>query len=114
MDGYEMVADSPPKGSILQVNMGVHHAVYNKSTLFSPKVEIWFPSAHIRCSPSANVNMGEVKLLHYRNLGLPLMCKRRDRERDRLPKNFKLRTIHNDEYIKNRFEQLKRDAIKVI
>lgn len=113
MDGYEMVGELP-EGSILKVNKGVHHAVYNKSTLFNPKVDIWFPSAHVRCSPSANVNMGEVKLLHYRNLGIDLMKKRRDRERARLPKGFRARTIHTDEYIENRFASLKRDSQIVI
>lgn len=114
MDGYEMVADRPPDGSILNVKKGVHHAIYNKSMIFKPTVQITFPSAHVRCSPSANVNMGEVKLLHYRNLGLPLMKKRRDREKSRLPHRFKFRTIHTDIDIKRRFDKLKAEAVNVI
>ena len=114
MQGFEMVAPRLPDGSILKVNKGVPFQVYNKFTIFKNGIDIKFPSAHTYCSPSPSVCKGEIKLLHYRNLGIELMKKRRDREKARLSKNFKYRAAHTDKEIKERFEKLTKEAVKVI
>jgi glycosyltransferase involved in cell wall biosynthesis len=116
MDGYEMVSNRfPAKGSdILNIKTGVYHHIYNKSTIFNPKIEISFLNAHIRYSPCANIDMGGIKLLHYRNLGIDFMKKRRDREQSRLPKKCNWRQVHSDSEIKQRHSELMEKAIKVI
>lgn len=116
MEGYEMVAkDFPTRGTpITDIKMGVPFYMYNKSTIFNPKVEIWFPNAHLRYTPITNINMGEVKLLHYRSLGVDMMKKRTERERLRLPKRCSYRSFPSDSEIKARHSELMNQATKVI
>jgi hypothetical protein len=119
MEGFEMVSDKfPAKGyDILSIKKGVKHKTYNKSTIFNPKIDIVFPNAHLRCSMNTNVCIGEIKLLHYRNLGIEMMKKRRDREASRLPQDERVRFgrfPHSDDYIKERHDKLMSNAINVI
>lgn len=117
MAGYEMVAPCPPPfgKSILTINKGVPHHIYNKSTIFNPKVpDIFFPNAHLISTHSPNVSMGEIYLLHYRSMGIELMKKRRDRERARIGKNLHLRTIDSNAVIKSKHEDLMRRAKVII
>jgi len=113
MQGFEMVGHLP-KGKITEVKRGVPYFMYNKATIFNPKIDIYFPNAHLVCSPTANVNLGELKLLHYRNMGVPLMIKRIERERSRLPANCSYRAFHSDEQLKKRYNELMKNAIDVI
>jgi hypothetical protein len=116
MAGYEMVSNRAPEPgmSILSINTGVPFQQYNKSTIFNPKIDISFPNAHMRYSPCTNVDIGGIKLLHYRNLGLRMMRSRRDREADRLPIGCTYRTPLTDEEIKRRHTDLMRKATVII
>jgi len=114
MQGFEMVSDGMPKESLLEFKEGVPFQMYNKSTIFNPRINIYFPNAHIRYSLVTNVSIGDIKLLHYRSLGIDMMKKRRDRERDRLPVTFKERSIHTDKELELRHEYLIKNATKVI
>jgi glycosyltransferase involved in cell wall biosynthesis len=116
MEGFEMVGQSlPPIGkSILNIRTGVKFNVYNKSTIFNPQIDICFPNAHLRCTMSTNISAGEIKLLHYRNMGIKMMTWRSERERLRLPKNCKYRTPMDNIQIRQRYEGLRNQAINVI
>lgn len=114
MQGFEMVGEFPKSGKITDIKKGVPFYTYNKKTIFNPKIEISFPNAHLVCSPTANVSMGEVKLLHYRNLGFEYMKFRIARERSRLPKNCSYRSFHSDDYLKARYNDLMSKATDVI
>ena len=114
MDGYEMVwPEMPPAGSsILQVNTGVPFHIYDKSTIFNPRVEIEFLNAHLRYTRCTNVNIGDIKLLHYRSLGLSYMLKRRDRIKSRTPRGYI--QIDTDQQVKEKHARLMREAKVVI
>jgi hypothetical protein len=115
MDGYEMVGSGLPKKELTDIKTGFAHHVFNKSTIFSPKVDIRFLNAHIRCSPSVNVDMsGTIKLLHYRSLGIPLMLKRNKRMADRLPKGYNGHHAEKEEFLVKRFNEWKNKSYKVI
>jgi hypothetical protein len=97
LEGYEMVSEGfPVNGNILTLNKGVQFHWYNKSTLFNPRCNITFPNAHLRSTKSANVNMGEIKLLHYRRISVEMMIKRRDRIKYRIPKGY-MRLMSDDQ-----------------
>lgn len=114
MDGYEMVcADFPSYDkSILSVNTGVPFHVYDKSTIFNPRIEIEFLNAHLRYTRCTNVNIGDIKLLHYRSLGLSYMLKRRDRIKSRTPRGYI--QIDTDQQVKEKHARLMREAKVVI
>jgi len=114
MTGYEMVSDGLPKNSLLEIKDGVYFQMYNKSTIFKPNIGMQFLNSHVRYCRTDNVSIGEIQLLHYRNLGIDMMLKRRDREKNRLPKGFKERTAMSDKEVIDRFNSLKQQAIKVI
>jgi hypothetical protein len=115
MEGFEMVGEFPAPGtSITDIKTGVPFYPYNKSTIFNPKIDISFPNAHLRYTPVTNINLGEVKLLHYRNLGFKYMKFRIARERSRLPQNCKIRSFWTDNEIKERINDLKSKAVNVI
>jgi hypothetical protein len=116
MTGYEMVSNTlpAPGDSILSIRTGVPFQQYNKSTIFNPKIDISFPNAHMRYSPCTNVDIGGIKLLHYRNLGIRMMKIRRDREAERLPVRCTYRTPLTDEEIKKRHSMLTANATIVI
>lgn len=112
MEGFEMVSDKMPEGSILTVNTGVPFHVYDKSTIFNPRIEIEFLNAHLRYSRCTNVDMGNIKLLHYRSLGVPYMLKRRDRIKARTPRGYI--QIDSDETVRQKHARLMKDARRVI
>lgn len=98
LEGFEMVSDRFPK-KLFDVNTGYPMYIYNKATIFDPKIDIYFPNAHLVCSPTVNVSLGQIKLLHYRYLGIEHMRFRRDREAARLPKKCSYRHIATNEEI---------------
>ena len=115
MEGYEMVGEFPLPGTkITSIRKGVPFYPYNKSTLFNPKCDIYFPNAHLRYTKTTNISLGQVKLLHYRNLGFEYMKFRIQRERDRLPKDCKYRSFHSDKELRERFKNLSDNARDVI
>ena len=116
MEGYEMFSvKMPAKGSdILKINKGVKFTTYNKSTIFNPKIDIQFLNAHLRYTKCSNINIGNIKLLHYRCLGLDMMRKRNKRESDRLPQKCKYRSPLTEKEILKRYNDLKIKAKKVI
>jgi hypothetical protein len=111
-----MVADRfpDPDSNILDIRQGMYFQIYNKSTFFRPGIDIQFLNAHLRYSPSTSVDFGNIKLLHYRYLGLEHMKWRRDREKARLPKGFKGRQIHTDQWLAARFKYVKENSMRVI
>jgi glycosyltransferase involved in cell wall biosynthesis len=116
MDGYEMVSDIfPKKLPITNIKTGFYHHVFNKSTIFSPKCDIVFLNAHIRCSTSEKVDMsGHIKLLHYRSMGLESCLKRNKRMADRLPKGYTGHHAITPEKTKERFYKWRSQAKIVI
>jgi hypothetical protein len=91
MEGFEMITDRfpDPNTKITEIKTGFHFHPFNKSTIFKPQIELSFLNAHLRYSPTQNVDMtGNIKLLHYRSLGLEMMIKRNKRMIDRLPKGY--------------------------
>lgn len=116
MCGFDMISDKfPAPGSdILSIKTGMYFQIYNKSTIFKPTCDIQFLNAHIRYSSSTSVDFGNIKLLHYRYLGLDHVKKRRDREKSRLPKNYRARQAQTDEWLKNRFDYVKSQSRVVI
>lgn len=114
MEGFEMVSTGFPEPgeSILKLNKGVPFHVYDKSTIFNPRIEIEFLNAHIRYTRCTNVNMGDIKLLHYRSMGIPYMLKRRDRIKARTPKGYM--QIDSDEMVRQKHIRLMNNARVVI
>lgn len=113
LQGFEMVSETFPS-SILDVKIGYPFFTYNKAMVFNPTIDIHFPNAHLVCSPTVNVNLGEIKLLHYRYMGSVHMRFRRDREASRLPKNCRYRHIDTDDEIDNILKNAITKSYKVI
>ncbi len=116
-EGFEMVCEKMPKigTKITDIKTGVRHHVFNKSTIFNPKIDIEFLNAHLRYSRCKNVDLsGSVKLLHYRSLGLDLVMKRNKRTADRVPKGYRVHKPESDAIIKARFYNWLKQATAVI
>lgn len=115
MEGYEMVGEFPKQGmKLTDIRKGVPFYPYNKSTIFNPKIDIYFPNAHLRYAKTTNIDLGRIKLLHYRNLGIEYMKFRIAREKSRLPKDCKYRSFHSEAEIKARYKNLTDNARTVI
>lgn len=112
MEGYEMVSNEFPKGKITDVRTGVRFPVYDKSTIWNPQIDIYFANAHTRECATKNISIGDIKLLHYRNLGVEQMKRRRDILRTRTTKDYY--TTWSDEEIYDRHTQLSAQAKEVI
>jgi hypothetical protein len=117
MEGFEMISDKfPKKGSKLtDIKTGFRFHPFNKSTIFKPNIDISFPNAHLRCTPTTNVDMtGNLKLLHYRSLGLEMMLKRNERMIARLPKGYDGHHAESIDQVKIRYNQWRGKASYVI
>ena len=64
MEGYQMVSNSFPKSNIFDINMGVRLPLYDKSTIFNPRVDIYHENAHEIITTSKRICRRVIKLLH--------------------------------------------------
>lgn len=106
MEGFEMITDHFPEvgTKITDIKTGFHFHPFNKSTIFKPNIDLIFLNAHLRYSPTQNVDMsGLIKLLHYRTLGLDMAYKRNERMKSRLPKGYNGHHAESDNQVKARY-----------
>ena len=113
--GYEMVSDTFPKvgTNILNIKMGVECPPFNKYTIFKNGLDIVFPNAHEVLCESKNYSDGDIKLLHYRYLGVDAMKKRRDVAVSRNLDSFYM-NYQSDTYLALELERLLKEAKQVI
>ena len=112
LEGYQMVSRNfPTKGSnILNINCGVRLPLYDKYTIFNPKADVRFPNAHRVETTSNNICRYQIKLLHYKFLGVDHMLKRAQEVQERVPKNSYCQVIEGNilqkfsGFVKNRQE----------
>jgi glycosyltransferase involved in cell wall biosynthesis len=76
VQGYQMVADAPPKGRkpiTEQITRGLPAAEYSKTCVFDPALDVaWTPGKHHATVTGADVRgdgADPLRLLHYRYLG---------------------------------------------
>lgn len=78
--GYQMLSDKFPAGSVPlveQVSGGVRDNEYDKVSIFDPNLNIRFrPGRHNCRIDGVPAYQGEIKLLHYRYLGLDYLQRR--------------------------------------
>ncbi|MDR1583933.1 MAG: glycosyltransferase family 2 protein [Prevotellaceae bacterium] len=126
--GYDMYAEkypiySPTKKITDMVKTGMLSDYYSKSIIFNPNriVEMnYMPGAH-ESFPEGIVKFAKEKLslLHYKNLGLPLLLERQDRYRKRLSnenkeKIYGMQYAREDELIIEEFEKNMKCVIQII
>jgi hypothetical protein len=117
MEGFEMISDKFPKTGtkLTDIRTGFRFHPFNKSTIFKPQIELHFLNAHLRYSPTQNVDMtGNIKLLHYRSLGLEMMRKRNKRMIDRLPEGYNGHHAETEIKLLSRYNDWMGKAIQVI
>lgn len=112
MEGYQMVSRNFPanRSNILDINKGVRLPLYDKYTIFNPKADVRFPNAHHVETTSNNICRYQIKLLHYKFLGVDHMLKRAQEVQERVPKNSYCQVIEGNilqkfsGFVKNRQE----------
>lgn len=89
MKGYNMVSEHFPKNgtSILDIKFGVPLKLLDKYMIFKPTADIHFNDAHSITTGSKNICRFEIKLLHYKYLGIKIMMKRAKEIKARVPAN---------------------------
>lgn len=89
MRGFQMVAQEFPKQGtdILEIKKGVPNSLYNKFSIFNPKANITFVNAHDIRTTSTKLDRGNIKLLHYRYLGVKEQLRRAALVKKRVPCN---------------------------
>jgi glycosyltransferase involved in cell wall biosynthesis len=98
MEGYQMVANKfpEPNTNIFDINMGVRLPLYDKSTIFNPKVDIYHENAHEIVTTSKRICRRVIKLLHYKFLGVDILKKRTELIKKRVPKNSYCKYINGN------------------
>jgi len=89
MKGYQMVSNTFPKPekNILDIRYGVPFSLYNKFMIFNPKCDIKFVNAHDIKTTCRKISFYEIKLLHYKYLGVKEQVRRAELVKKRVPKN---------------------------
>jgi hypothetical protein len=89
MEGYQMVSNSFPKAtdSLLDIKMGFPLPLYSKFSIFSPKVDVCFDNAHTVTTTEKNICKFQIKLLHYKFVGVPFLLQRAKAIKERVPLN---------------------------
>jgi glycosyltransferase involved in cell wall biosynthesis len=89
--GYDMVAGSFPEDKKQQIydeiKIGFHNDLYNKRVIFNPSIDICYAIGAHACKPQGNVvesASADLKLFHYRFLGLGYLKPRWERRRDKM------------------------------
>lgn len=77
----------PKRGSILQFNKGVPLSLFNKSVIWKRSTEIILNDAHYIMTSSQNISRFDVKLLHYKYLGVDYLIRRGEVIRARIPQD---------------------------
>jgi hypothetical protein len=84
---------SRPEMNITELNRGIPLPLHNKYTIFNPKADIHFVDAHNIATTSNSINRFDIKLLHYKYLGVENMIRRAKLIQDRVPRNSSCRNI---------------------
>jgi glycosyltransferase involved in cell wall biosynthesis len=84
--GYDMVSEKfpDPGTDILNIKLGVPNTLLDKYLIFRPGIDITIPDSHSIIT-TAKILRYEVRLLHYKYLGVDHMLKRAQRIKDRIP-----------------------------
>jgi hypothetical protein len=87
MRGFQMVSNEFPKrgSNILDIKMGVPSSLYSKFMIFNPKANLTFVNAHDIRTTSTKLDRGNIKLLHYRYLGVKEQLRRASLVKQRVP-----------------------------
>ena len=87
MEGFQMISANFPKPEtdILEIKVGIPLPLHSKYAIFNPKADIYFPDAHNVETTSENVCRFEIKLLHYKYLGVRNMLRRAELIKSRVP-----------------------------
>ena len=87
MEGFQMISEDFPKPGtdILKMGMGIPLPLHSKYAIFNPKIDISFPDAHNVETTSKNICRADIKLLHYKYLGVRNMLRRAKLIKDRVP-----------------------------
>lgn len=89
MKGYQMVSNTFPKpnNNILNLRYGVPFSLYNKFMIFNPRCDIKLINAHDIKTTSRKISFYEIKLLHYKFLGVEEQIRRANLVKKRVPKD---------------------------
>lgn len=123
--GYDMVAESFPTEDILEIKTGVkENRHFRKCIIFDPNKisEINFKTGCHKCKPEGNVKFykkSDIKLLHYKNLGLSYLVNRFNVFKSRLSQynidnKFGTHYLSEKEELEKKFNKLKRKATIVV
>ena len=95
MEGYEMVSPYfPKKGtSILDIKTGMKAVLMNKFLIWRPKADISFIDAHTIKPTKDKVSNGDIKVLHYKHVGVDSLVKRSQDILARTPKDSYCKAI---------------------
>jgi glycosyltransferase involved in cell wall biosynthesis len=91
IEGFDMVADAPPSGPgqiYDEIKTGIPNKLYGKRGIFHPSIDINFKRGGHQAFPVGRIKEStnpDIKLLHYRYLGLPYFEKRYEEHRRRIP-----------------------------
>jgi len=102
MKGYQMVSREFPEleTNILDIKRGCPLPLHDKYTIFNPKADLKFVDAHNIATTSRNINMLEIKLLHYKYLGADNMVRRANLIIDRVPRGSFSKNIDGNILVK--------------
>lgn len=126
-EGYEMVSESFPAGDLVlsdYVRTGLRYPLYDKPAILEPDYirEINFTPGRHGATPegmAATPSMREVKLLHYKCLGLEYFVARSNQLRGRL-REMDLARRWGNQYVRddvekqNYFRQVSEGAVQVL
>ena len=89
MRGYQMVSKGLPKkgDNILSIKTGFPLPLYDKFSIFSPKARIHFDNAHTVTTDEKDICKFHIQLLHYKFIDIPLLLKRAELIKKRVPKD---------------------------
>lgn len=98
IQGFTMLSDGPPSGSgqiYDEIKTGVSDACWSKHVIFRGQI-YWEPGRHAinlhLCNPRMSPTV-ELKLLHYRGLGLAYVAERHARNWNRVPDKCRQRNF---------------------
>jgi glycosyltransferase involved in cell wall biosynthesis len=89
LEGWQMVSkDFPkPKTDLIDINKGERVKLYDKFSIFKPTAKIKMTSNHEIASTTESLSKGQIKLLHYKFVGVEFLLKRAEAIKRRVPKD---------------------------
>jgi hypothetical protein len=89
LEGWQMVSRTFPKPNtnLMSINKGERITLYDKFSIFKPTAQIKMTSNHEIAPTTATIIKGQIKLLHYKFVGVDFLLKRAEAIKYRVPKD---------------------------